>query len=69
VLLGTNSKLKSENTVKQFRTHSDYRRPIVLAVNNNSKEEEEIEQVISDSKVEINSLDNKDDIKIKKVRV
>jgi hypothetical protein len=62
-------KLKLENTIKQFRIYSDYQRPKVLAVNNNSKEEEEIEQVILDSKVEINSLDNKDDIKMKKVRV
>jgi hypothetical protein len=38
-------------------------------VNDDSKEEEETEQVILDSKVEINSLDNKDDIEIKKVRV
>jgi hypothetical protein len=62
-------KLKSEDTVKQFRIYSDYQRPIVLAVNDDSKKEEETEQVILDSKVEINSLDNKDDIKIKKVRV
>ena len=68
VLLGTNLKLKSENTVKQFRINSDYRRPTVSAVNNDSKEEEEIEQVILDSEVEINSLDDKDDIEIKKVK-
>jgi len=42
-LLGTNLKLKLENTVKLFRTYSDYQRPKVLAVNNNSNKEEEIE--------------------------
>jgi len=40
-----------------------------LAVNNNFKEEEEIKQVISDNKIEKNTLDDKDDIKIKIVRV
>ena len=43
VLLGINSKLKLENTVKQFRTYSDYQRPKVSVVNNDSKEEEETE--------------------------
>ena len=42
-LLGINLKLKLENTAKPFRTHLDYWRPKVLAVNNNNKEEEEIE--------------------------
>ena len=37
-------------------------------MNNNFAEEEETE-VILDNKIEINSLDNKDDIKMKKVRV
>ena len=69
MLLGTNSKSKLENTVKPFRTYSDYRRPKVLAVNDDFDKEEETEQVILDDEVEINSLDNKDDIEIKKVRV
>ena len=38
-------------------------------MNNYFKEEEEIEQVILDNEIKINFLDNKDDIKIKKVRV
>jgi hypothetical protein len=66
-LLGTNSKLKSKNTVKPFRTHSDYQQPKVLIINNNFREEEETEQVVSDNKIEVNSSDDKDDIKMKKV--
>ena len=62
-------KLKLENTVKLFKIYLDYQQPKVLAVNNNSKEEKEIEKVISDNKIEINSLNNKDDIKIKKIKV
>ncbi len=42
-LLGTNLKLKLENTVKIFRIYLDYRRPKVLVVNNDSNKEEEIE--------------------------
>ena len=38
-------------------------------VNNNFVEEEEIEKVILNNKIEINFLDNEDDIKIKKVRI
>ena len=68
-LSGMNSKSKLENTVRLFRTHLDYWRPKVLEVKDDFKEEEEIEQVISDNEIEINSLDDKDDIKIKKVGV
>jgi len=42
-LLETNLRLKLENTIKLFRIYSDYQQPKVLVVNNNSKEEEEIE--------------------------
>ena len=45
----------------------DYQQPKVLVINNNSKEEEKSEQVILDNKIKINSLDNEDDIKIKKI--
>jgi len=38
-------------------------------VKDNFKEEEEIEQVILDNKIEINSSDNKNNIKIKKIGV
>ena len=38
-------------------------------VNNNSKEEEKSEQVILNNKIEVNSLDDEDDIKIKKIGV
>jgi len=39
VLLRINSKSKSKNTVKPFRTHLDYQRPIVKVVNNFKEEE------------------------------
>ena len=64
---GTNS--KSENIVRPFRIYLDYWRPKVLETNNDKEEEEETEQVILDNEIEINSSDDKDDIKIKKVRV
>ena len=38
-------------------------------MNNDFVEEEETEKVILNNKIEINSLNNKDDIKIKIVRV
>ncbi len=68
-LLKINLKSKLKNTVRPFRTYSDYQRPKVLEVKDDFKEEEETEQVISDNEIEINSLDNKDDIKIRKVGV
>ena len=68
MLLGINLKLKLEKTIKPFRTHLDYQQLKILVVNNNSAEEEETE-IILDNKIEINSSDNKDDIKIKKVGV
>ena len=64
-----NLKLKLKKTVKPFKIYLDYQRPKVLKVNNNSKKEKEIEEVILNNKIEINSLNNEDDIKIKKVRV
>ena len=42
-LLGMNLKLKLENIVKLFRIYLDYWRPKALAVNDDFKEEEEIE--------------------------
>ena len=42
-LLETNLKLKLENTIKLFKTHSDYQQYKVLVVNNNSKEEKKRE--------------------------
>ena len=68
VLLKINSKSKLENTVRPFKIYSDYWRPKVLEVKDNFKEEE-TEQVILDNEIEINSLDNKDDIEIRKVGV
>jgi hypothetical protein len=38
-----------------------------LVVNNDFKKGEEIEQVVLDNKIEVNSLDDKNDIEIKKV--
>ena len=38
-------------------------------VNSNSEEEEESEQVVLDNEIEVNSLDDEDDIKMKKVGV
>ena len=69
VLLRTNLKLKLKKTVKPFKTHLDYQQPKILEVNNNFKKEEEIKKVISNNKIEINFLDNKNNIKIKKVGV
>ena len=40
-----------------------------METNNDKEEKEEIEQDILDNKIEINSLDNKDNIEIKKVGV
>ncbi len=68
VLLRMNLKSKLENTIRPFRIYSDYWWPKVLEVKDNFKEEE-IEQVILNNEIEINSLDDKDNIKIKKVRV
>ena len=64
-----NLKLKLEKTVKPFKIYLDYQRPKVLEVNDNFKEKEEIEEVILNNKIEINSLDDEDDIKIKKIGV
>ena len=69
ILLGINLKSKSEKTVKPFRIYSDYQQPKISVVNNDSAEEEEIEKVILDDKIEVNSSDNEDDIEIKKVGV
>ena len=69
VLLEINLKLKLEKTVKPFKIYSDYQRPKFLITNDNSTKKEEIKEVILDNKIEINSLDNEDDIKIKKVGV
>ena len=59
MLLETNLK-KLENTIKPFKIYLNYQQPKVLAVKDDFTEEEETEEVI---------LDNKEDIKIKKVRV
>ena len=68
VLLEINLK-KLENTIKLFRIYLDYQWPKVLIVKDDFVEEEEIEEVVLDNKIEKDSLDNKEDIKIKKVRV
>ena len=60
---------KLENTVKPFRTYLDYQQPKVLAVKDDFIKEKETEEVILDNKIEKDSLDDKEDIKIKKVRV
>ena len=60
---------KLENTVKPFKIYSDYQWPKVSAVKNNSTEEEEIEEVVLNDKIEKDSSDNKEDIEIKKIGV
>ena len=66
--LGTNLKSKSKNTIRSFRTHLYYWQPKVLEANDDF-EEEETEQLVLDNKIEINSSDDEDDIKMKKVGV
>jgi hypothetical protein len=68
VLSETNLK-KLENTIKPFKIHSNYQWPKVLTIKNNSTKEEEIEKVVLDNKIKKNSLDDKEDIKMKKVGV
>jgi hypothetical protein len=47
----------------------DYQQPKVLIIKNNFTEEEEIEEIVLNNKIEKDSLNNKEDIKMKKVRV
>jgi hypothetical protein len=68
VSLETNLK-KSENTIKPFRIYLDYQQPKVLVVKDDSTKEEETEEVVLDNEIKKDSLDNKEDIKMKKVGV
>jgi hypothetical protein len=60
---------KLENTIKPFKIYLDYQQPKVLVIKDNFIKEEKTKEVILDNEIKKDSLDNKKDIKIKKVRV
>jgi hypothetical protein len=60
---------KLKNTVKPFRIYSDYQQPKVLIMKDDFTEKKEIEEVVLDNEIKKDSLDNKEDIKRKKVGV